>query len=121
MTAVFKDYPDSCPPTAAQPADGLFFRVVSNPPQATDWQSKFELGEDYPTERDCDARGLSVYNIEKAAEKLKNRVVVYRAAQVVKIKLVPENGMSLKTGGKHHFTWWPFDSFCRTDCILEII
>lgn len=115
MTPKFPDnWPESCPPPDALPAQGLYFRVTrGNPPTADDFKSYSELGK-APSSPPCLRVGLSLLkSLDDAIHQTglfpKIGKIIYSA------NLEPQDGKCKQTKGTlpSHATWWPFESVDR--------
>jgi hypothetical protein len=104
-------YPENCPPSDAEDAEGIIFRLMQSiPPTENDLKAHVQLhpDQDFGTKH-CQACGLSVYRSFYDAVRLQNRIPAYRAMRIAKADLSPREGKLLHTpsrpGASHH-TWW---------------
>ena len=107
--------PEGCPPNEAEEITTrrIVYRLVSsNPPTYDDFRSQRALkpDHDFRNATECQARGLSVFADRRAAEeRLKRRNM--RGKMVCEVALDRGSGRIQKTGGSHHYTWWPLADF----------
>ena len=103
-------FPENCPPSESQPADGVFYRYVNkNTITARDFVSHLERNLAQSYDDICIAAGLSVYKDINDAKRLAQRVPAFRKKKLAKGNLTPEMGNSLPTPSqtaKSHHTWW---------------
>lgn len=119
MNSYPKNYPESCPPSDAQDANGDYYRLVhENPPSENDLLSNAELGLK-PKADECLRLGLSVYGTEQGASAtylhFKNLYGegVRLGALVAKGSLSPKDGKTKQTFKPPHETWWPYEDVDR--------
>ena len=111
-----QDWPKGCPPSEAEGANGVYFRVGRyNPPAAEDFQSQAELGLAVGGD-ECLRVGLSMLRTladAKHLTRLNGRLgkVIYQG------NLDASHGQSKLTSSQRspsHTTWWPFADMDRT-------
>ena len=99
-------FPPSCPPSEAESQNHEVYRVVFNdPPQLVDFlSSTVRHPHPWPTQAEqCKACGISVWLNEMKATGLLRR---FQGGMVAKGNISPDVGVSLKTCGRGHITWW---------------
>lgn len=120
------DFPPDCPPAAAAPADGVFYRIVkTDPPGLGDFVSLYHLNRELAERRvnrgatRCETMGLSIYaelnDAAKAAIQFSDI-----GDWIVRLTLAPVAGKILPTpryhpnapqNGDSHHTWWQSESY----------
>ncbi len=105
------DWPDGCPPTDAVPPTGRIYRLVGGAPLLPEhFLSYHESGKPIPPDRECDARGLSVFTDPRDARN-------YLAKYPYLGTAIAAGGLSAADGrfkptprrpAPSHATWWPF-------------
>lgn len=107
-------FPENCPPSDAQVAEGIAYRLTHNPFHPQDFQTKREMHPEKrfpdPT-RECLANGLSIFRDIEDAKGLRRRVPYFRneVNAIAVGHLSPEMGVTKATRfGSHssHCTWW---------------
>jgi hypothetical protein len=103
-------FPPQCPPSEANDASAVVFRLVaSNPPAVSDFES---WAERHPQkwEGNCRASGLSVFTVKSDALRLVRRVPGMSAPGylIASAELSPEAGKLMYTprDDNSHHTWW---------------
>ena len=106
--------PDDCPPDAAEEIDAprTVYRLVrNNPPSDDDFRSQ---RAEKPTARfnvsECRARGLSVFAERRVAERLAKKPNL-TGSVICQVTLTPGAGRIKQTGGRSHYTWWPYKDY----------
>ena len=106
--------PDNCPPDTAAEIDAtrLVYRLVrNNPPTNEDFRSQ---RTDKPTARfnvsECRARGLSIFADRRVAERVAKKPNLAGSA-ICQVILTPGAGRIKQTGGRSHYTWWPYKDY----------
>ena len=109
-----ENWPDSCPPPDAEPAQGSYFRVTTgNPPSAKDFKTYAELAK-VPNASPCLRVGLSLLkNIDDAIHQ--TRLFPKTGRFVFSANLEPQHGKCKPTKGSlpTHTTWWAFEGVDR--------
>lgn len=120
------DFPLDCPPGAALPADGVFYRIVKNdPPRLGDFLSLYHLNRDLAERRigrgatRCETMGLSIY--AELGDALAAACQFSSIGDwIVPLTLEPVAGKILPTpryhpaapeNGDSHHTWWKNESY----------
>ena len=105
--------PDNCPPEKVFISnEDVFFRFIKNPDYVVedDWKSYLVLkpNNSYSAEKRILAAGLSLYNdLQTATDKLKLHLFRNKFKGLVRLSLIPEDGVVLQTFSDiHHYTWW---------------
>ncbi len=106
--------PDDCPPDEADEIGEprLVYRLVrSIPPTDEDFRSQ---RAEKPTAQfnvsECRARGVSVFaNLSDAERQTRRRNL--RHLTPCQVVLTTGAGRIKETGGRSHYTWWPYDSY----------
>ena len=117
--------PPECPPDVAEEittAWRVFRLVQANPPTDSDFRSQ---RAEKPFRRfhgvtECQARGLSVFALQKDAERAL-RLPNLRGRRLCSVRLEAGAGRIQQTGRPSHHTWWPlaeFDILAR--CAMEM-
>lgn len=118
----FEELPTQCPPEDALPANGAFYRIAPGlPTESEDYFSQRLL---QPTKTfsgegidECVARSVSLFeSLEEAKKRL--RLPKFRNQKVVVIKLTPKDGVTKKTFGPSHYSWWRSVEFDYTKAYL---
>ena len=106
--------PEGCPPDEAEEivAPRTVYRLVRNdPPTDNDFRSQ---RAEYPTEQfsvsECRVRGVSVYANLRDVERQTRRPKL-KGMAVCQVDLIAGAGRIKKTGGRSHFTWWPYADY----------
>ena len=106
--------PDDCPPDDAEEINAARFvyRLVrNNPPNDDDFRSQ---RVEKPTARfnvsECRARGLSVFANRRVAERLAKKPNLADSA-ICQVVLTTGAGRIKRTGGRSHYTWWPYKDY----------
>ena len=108
-----EDLPLDCPPKEAHsPENQAFFRLVSgDPPREEDF---FSLRKLYPKREfqadECRVRALSLWDSFQACLNIQ-KTPRHRNEKMVRLILPPHSGVILKTGQKHHVSWWQTKGF----------
>jgi len=102
--------PDDCPPPEAwEPDNGVYYRLVDDPPTARNFVSDRVLR---PQRRlkfvgECIARGLSIHDDADDCRQLMVTFPALREKQVAKVTLPPACGLVLQTTTtRSHHSWW---------------
>ena len=114
---MFGSHLEDCPPTDAETASGVVYRIVeNNPPDKDDFipmaKSRTRNFKGFKTpEQQCNAHGLSVFrNIQEALEAKDNSKHLSDISKPAVAELTPSCGL-IKGGTSRrytsHFTWWP--------------
>ena len=132
------DFPPNCPPGAALPADGVFYRIIkSNPPGLDDFLPLYHLNRGLAERRmgrganRCETMGLSIYaelsDAEKAADQFSSI-----GDWIAGLTLTPVAGKILPTpryhpatpeNGDSHHTWWKnenYDPIPNTTMVIRV-
>ena len=112
--------PDDCPPVEADEISSprVVFRLIrNNPPIDDDFRSQ---RAEKPTAHfyvsECQARGLSVFTDAGDAENQTRRRNL-KFMVVCRVTLATGAGRIMKTGGRSHHTWWPYQDYdILTNC-----
>lgn len=105
----YEDMPKGCPPIAAQPDEGNFYRLVSNPPTTEDFMPQ---SRKFPTKKfgkkECQARAISLF---RSIEDCKNvrKLPAHKNEQVAKVHINKIDGVVLSTPTalyESHVSWW---------------
>ena len=114
------DFPADCPPEAAVPADGTYYRIVkTDPPQREDFVAIFHLNRRRAnaiirrgTGTQCETMGLSVFADANDAVEWALRLPQI-GSYIARLTLNPYSGKILATPreGNSHHTWWYVESF----------
>lgn len=103
-------FPEKCPPSDAESANGRFLRLVRNsPPQPTDfapWRIENPNGN---VSDECKACGVSVLRDIADVQRLRKRVPGHRKKLIAVGTLTPELGLIKHTpsrSAKSHHSWW---------------
>ena len=107
-------YPENCPPEAAEPASGTFYRLVRRDPvQLEDFIPLYidrpENFENIPIDEVCQGCGVSVCKNKQDIERLQNSSGKMRKRQIAEGELNPTLGAIKHTPSrkyKSHHTWW---------------
>ena len=109
-----ESFPDNCPPDTAAEIDAMCFvyRLVrNNPPTNDDFRSQ---RAEKPTARfnvsECRARGLSIFADRRVAERLAKKPNL-TGSEICQVVLTPGAGRIKQTGGRSHYTWWPYKDY----------
>ncbi len=122
-------FPSECPPSAAMPASGVFYRAVKNtPPRAEDfcsvWQQSPQRAQRMVTNGErtlCETMGLSLYadlpDFQRCVElfpKIGDRIAI--------VKPTGGSGKILATGVRFnsHHTWWVAQN-CNPAAMASVI
>jgi hypothetical protein len=105
-------YPSGCPPSAAEEAAGVVFRITKgNPPNPDDFLSFHEMGKALQrdtVEARCQYRGLSVFrSLTDASHHL--QALPGLGDYIAKGTLTPAKGKTQLTATRKrptHTTWW---------------
>ncbi len=106
-----RGWPDGCPPGDVNPADGMYYRLVSNnPPKASDFQTNHET-DTFRGRHSCLRCALSVFRDVADAEY--NRSLypkTFGNSLIAAGTLTSEHGTTKLTPGKlsSHTSWWAF-------------
>jgi hypothetical protein len=108
-----KYFPNGCPPTDVEPADGEAFRfLLSSGLTDESFKSVKELkpNKTYGTRRlDCMACGLSFYRSLEVCKKARALIPGFKNKKLAKADLRAEFGVTKMTGinaaGEHHSLW----------------
>lgn len=116
MTTFPAAFPPNCPPSDAEDATGIFYRLVKNvPPLESDFLSWHELGK---TDRGspCERAGLSVFREMEDAQHYA-RAIPSIGKHVATATLSGSDGKIKNTprhpNGQSHCTWWPYQNVDR--------
>lgn len=113
MEEFYEALPDNCPPSAAEPANGTFFRLIANDePTNQDFLSHRALNPsaDYKV-CECVARSISVFSDLKDADNLR-KTPLHRGKKIVSIQLNSNAGVVQRRGKlQSHHSWWRFKNF----------
>ena len=107
--------PADCPPAAAEEIvrPRIVYRLVDGDPPADadfdSWRVK-NPGVQPRTASECEAPGLSVFSQSQDVRKLIGRSGATKA-RVCQVALDRGAGRIQKTGGRSHYTWWPWADF----------
>lgn len=110
MSKYHPDLPTQCPPKAADPADGVVYRVskqsdVQNDPLLSWCEANDPRGDP----EKCQHWGLSVWRSEAAANHARSVIPAFRKQYVVALELNKDCGCLMATpSGRQpeHWTWW---------------
>lgn len=106
--------PEGCPPDDAEEitAPRAVYRLVrNNPPTGDDFRSqRAERPTDQFDVSECRARGVSVFASRRDAE-WRSRRGNLKGLAVCQIALISGAGRITKTGGRSHYTWWPYAAY----------
>lgn len=109
------DWPAHCPPSDAEDASGMVYRVCKEtPPSQRDFQSHQELGKRSSGDP-CMRYGLSVFRDLAEARHL-TVLFPQLGSMVFRGELTPEQGKIKHTPAKQrpsHTTWWPYEGVDR--------
>lgn len=107
-------FPAVCPPTDAEPAAGIVYRIVrSDPPGPDDFLSHHEAGL-LPKADACLRCGLSVFRVR--TDGVHQRNLYPRLGEfLAEGSLTPADGQTRLTAGRMptHTTWWVYDGVDR--------
>ncbi|MCF0188581.1 MAG: hypothetical protein HUK04_03725 [Bacteroidaceae bacterium] len=109
----FEELPHKCPPDDAQPANGEYYRIANqDPAQSDDFfsQRKLQPLKAFQGIDECTTMALFVFDDKQTALNLL-KLPKFRNAHIVKVTLMPTDGMTKKTFGPHHFSWWRTTQF----------
>jgi hypothetical protein len=116
-----EELPKGCPPPKAEPSEGIYYRLGSNPSIEEDF---FSHRKRYPLKAfntdECTALSLSVFNDLDAVKKLFSLPTMRgRPNDVLELTLSTENGLILQTGRNvNHYSWWKSSVFDLSKCIV---
>ena len=123
------DFPDDCPPEEAEPANGVYYRIVkTDPPLLSDFVSIYHLNRPRAEElmargaiTRCELMGLSVYTALKDVETRARRYPQI-GNRIVRLTLGPEAGATLPTPRNRdsHHTWWTPEGYNPIDVALVV-
>ena len=114
------DFPENCPPEGANPAGGIFYRIVKNdPPELGDFIPIYHLNRRRANDMmrrnsgvQCMLMGLSVYVDANEAVWYARR---YHSLgdKIARLALEADAGEMLPTprDGNSHHTWWQADGY----------
>lgn len=109
-----KNWPPDCPPTEAQDAQGVYFRVANNnPPGADEFKSYAELGLAQKADP-CKRVGLSL--LRKLDDAIHQTKLFPKHGNLIfSGDLNSCHGKTLLTKGTlpTHTTWWPYEGIDR--------
>ena len=118
----FEELPEQCPPADAEPANGMYYRIVGGIPSKTeDYFSQRRL---QPTKTfhgegidECVIRSVSLFDSIDAATK---RLLLpkFRTHKVAVVQLEEKDGVVKKTFGPSHYSWWRTEEFDYTKAKL---
>ena len=126
------DFPEGCPPEAAQPADGVYYYIVKNdPPEPGDFLSLYHRNRKLALRRvrngivtECQTMGLSIFinQPDAVARALEYTRIGDKVAQLT---LGADAGKILPTprDGDSHHTWWrteDYDPAAAADVVLNL-
>ena len=114
------DFPPDCPPPAATPAHGVYYRIVkTDPPGPADFVSQYHQNRRLVNRNiqrgratQCETMGLSVFaNPSDAAYYA--RVILGNGNRIARLTLPAYSGKILPTprNGDSHHTWWPPEGY----------
>ena len=114
------DFPEDCPPEEANPAGGVYYRIVkTDPPEPGDFVSIYYLNRRRATdmvrhglETQCTLMGLSVY--ADANDAVWNARRYHNLGdKIARLTLGADAGEMLPTprDGNSHHTWWQADGY----------
>ena len=114
------DFPEGCPPEAAQSAGGVYYRIVkTDPPEPGDFVSIYYLNRRRANdmirrglEAQCTLMGLSVY--ADANDAVWNARRYHGLGdKIARLNLGADAGKILPTprDDNSHCTWWPADGY----------
>jgi hypothetical protein len=115
------DWPENCPPTDAEEAAGMVYRLAhGNPMLASDVQTHHETGK-LPNAPACPRCGLSVFRTKEDAEH-QYRAYPKLGDFVACGELRSEHGVTKLTQGKQptHTTWWSFEGVARAEVFISV-
>ena len=109
------DFPPDCPPAAALPANGVYYRIVkTDPPQPADFVSQYHQNRRLANRNiqrgratQCETMGLSVFaNPNDAARRARRYPSL--GNRIARLTLTPDAGTMLPTprDDDSHHTWW---------------
>jgi len=107
-------WPKDCPPSDAEDADGVVFRVVKhNPPEEEDTATHMETGR-LPKAPPCLRCGLSVFREMRDAAH-QRQLLPKLGNLIASATLLPEHGKTKLTKGQRptHTTWWAYEGVNR--------
>ena len=124
------DFPPDCPPAAAAPADGVYYRIVkTDPPGPDDFLPLYHLNwklADFRVSRGtvswCETMGLSIFTDADQAVSWARRVSSL-GDLIARLTLEPASGKILPTprNGNSHHTWWLPDGYDGTRIATVVI
>lgn len=117
MSQTWNGWPQDCPPSTAEDANGTYFHLLKNSqPAGDDLKSYFEQNKG----KSCASRALSVFVSEEQMLhfwRLNQRLGNF----VARLELAPGHG-KIKVPVRHdgHTEWWPAPDLNRQTVIEEI-
>jgi len=109
-----QNWPGDCPPPAAEPASGIYYRAAkANPPDSDEFKTYAELGR-LPNADLCKRSGLSVFRTREDADH-QTRLFPKHGTLIFQGELTAEHGKTQATKGTlpSHTTWWPCEGLDR--------
>jgi hypothetical protein len=117
MSETWEGWPQDCPPSTAEDANGIYFHLLKNkPPAGTDLRTYFEQNKG----KSCASRALSVFVTEE------QMLHFWRLNQslgnfVARLELAPCHGkIKVPVRADGHTEWWPSPGLIRASVIKEI-
>jgi len=113
--AYSKHFPDNCPPSESDMADGEFYRFIKkanakpHPKDFLSWRQEFPDKECPASLSECQACGVSIYSLLDDARNLPLRIPRFRNMKIAKGILSGELGRIKHTPTRNensHNTWW---------------
>lgn len=109
-----KNWPNDCPPPAAEPASGIYYRAArANPPRSDELKTYAELGR-LPNANPCKRSGLSLLRAREDAAH-QTQLFPKLGTLIFQAKLTAEHGKTQATPATlpSHTTWWPCEGLDR--------
>lgn len=105
----YEDMPKGCPPIAAQPDEGDFYRLVSQSPTMEDFTPQ---SRKFPSKKfgkkECQARAISVFRSIEDCRNV-NKLPAHRNEKVAMVRIEKKDGVVMSTPSalyKSHVSWW---------------
>lgn len=107
------EFPESCPPSDAEPSSGTVFRLVAgDPPNVADFDSVYSMKparfKDRMDGELCLSMGLSVFDSIGDAERLRKSLPPFKNHSIA-LGTIAGSGLMKSTpsaSNKTHKTWW---------------
>lgn len=123
------DFPLDCPPGAALPADGVFYRIVNNDPTGLgDFVSQYRQNRRLADRNirqgnatQCETMGLSVF-ANKSDAVARARRYPGIGDRIARLTLAPYSGKIQPTprDGDSHHTWWLLEGYNPTGIAIVV-